>query len=108
MGEFGAAVLLISGAGIVLVISFLSGLLEGRSRSSVELIQRYEMKFYAADKEVVCPHCGETSFSNRQVQLNTWFATFLKYDWLNRSGTVLECMKCGQMQWFSQKPMPKD
>lgn len=89
---------------MVLGVSLISGYVEGRKRSSVELIKGPGMKFHAAGKQVKCFHCGGESFSDRQVQLNTWFATFLNLDWLNRRATTLECTSCGQIQWFKQKP----
>lgn len=88
----------------ILAVAFVSGRVERRNRSSLGLIEKPEMKFYAADKQVRCLHCGGESFSSRQVQLNTWFATFLNLDWLNRRATALECTACGQIQWFKQKP----
>ena len=90
---------------LVLGASLFGGYLEGRNRSLVKLIKRAGMKFYAAGKQVRCLHCEGESFSSRQVQLNTWFASFLNLDWLNRRATTLECASCGQIQWFKQKPM---
>lgn len=105
MGNTATAVLMVFACvAFFPALAFVSGYFEGRNRSSHKLIEKPGMKFYAADKQVRCLHCGGESFSSRQVQLNTWFATFLNLDWLNRRATALECTACGQIQWFKQKP----
>ena len=50
-------------------------------------------------------HCRGDAFSERQSQLNTWFLSFLSMEWMNREATALICRKCGQVIWFSQKPV---
>ncbi len=55
-------------------------------------------------KIVTCPHCQNDQFDEGTALFNTAGMTFLNLDWANRSGTILACQKCGQVQWFLQKP----
>jgi uncharacterized protein len=108
MSDVAAIVLL-----VVIVVGYLGasfgvGVLEGYKRahmSGSQLIAKSTSNdYWSAGKRVTCPHCGGAAFQERQAQLNTWFATFLKLDWLNRSATTLICTACGHMAWFAQKP----
>lgn len=61
-------------------------------------------QFSVAGIKVKCPHCKSTLFTQGSAQLNTAAMSFLDLDWANASATVLECIKCGNIQWFSIKP----
>ncbi len=63
-------------------------------------IHTYELQ----GKVIICPHCNANEFDEGSALLNTAGLTFLNLDWANRSATVLACRKCGQVQWFLQKP----
>ena len=47
-----------------------------------------------------CRHCGYGRFVKRKAQLNTAFLSFLELDWLNQTGTVFVCGRCGFLHWF--------
>jgi ribosomal protein S27E len=53
---------------------------------------------------VTCSHCGATSFTRGEAQLNTAGLSFLGLDWANRSATVLICDSCGKIEWFLENP----
>ncbi len=61
-------------------------------------------RYQAGGREVTCPHCGEKTFAQHEALLNTTGATFVKLDWLNKSGMALICENCGLIQWFGKKP----
>lgn len=50
--------------------------------------------------DLKCRHCGHDKFTVRQAQLNTKFATFLSWDWVNPAGTCYICESCGCIEWF--------
>ena len=60
--------------------------------------------YEAAGRQVVCAHCGGNTFAEHEALLNTTGATFVKLDWLNKSGTALICENCGLIQWFGRRP----
>ena len=60
--------------------------------------------YEAAGRRVVCAHCGGSTFAEHEALLNTTGATFVKLDWLNKSGTALICENCGLIQWFGRRP----
>jgi len=47
-----------------------------------------------------CTACGNNRFWRRSAQLNTAFATFLNFDWANRSAHCFICSDCGYIHWF--------
>ena len=51
-------------------------------------------------KPLACLLCGNDSFSKREAQLNTAGASFLGFDWANRTGVCYVCAKCGYIHWF--------
>lgn len=51
-------------------------------------------------KPFQCTVCGNDTFWRKQVQLNTAVATFLNFDWANRSATCAICSQCGYIHWF--------
>lgn len=50
--------------------------------------------------DLECKHCGHDQFLKRKAQLNTAFLSFLDLDWLNQTGTVFVCGRCGFLHWF--------
>ena len=56
--------------------------------------------FEIADRLLRCQHCGHQQFFEKSAQLNTEFLTFLKLDWLNQSGRLFVCSRCGFIHWF--------
>lgn len=63
--------------------------------------------FTAAEKAIVCPHCGGCGFDAREILLNTRGATFMKLDWLNHGATALTCQRCRRIEWFHSAPTPQ-
>jgi predicted nucleic-acid-binding Zn-ribbon protein len=61
-------------------------------------------RYIIADKAVECPHCGRADFEARKILLNTRGATFLNFDWLNRTAVTLKCQNCGRLEWFDAEP----
>ncbi|RYD81820.1 MAG: hypothetical protein EOP84_10385 [Verrucomicrobiaceae bacterium] len=61
-------------------------------------------RYKAAGKTVCCSHCAGELFSEREALLNTSGASFVGFDWLNKSGSALLCDNCGLIQWFGKKP----
>lgn len=47
-----------------------------------------------------CHHCGYGRFVQRKAQLNTAFLSFLELEWLNPTGQVFVCGRCGFLHWF--------
>ncbi|MEW5922315.1 MAG: hypothetical protein AB1796_15515 [Bacillota bacterium] len=58
-------------------------------------------RYRAGGIAISCPHCQNDTFEKGAAQLNTAVATFLNLDWLNKSATILACLKCGRIQWFA-------
>jgi hypothetical protein len=50
-----------------------------------------------------CNVCGHDLFWQRRAQLNTAVATFLNFDWANRSATCFVCDRCGYVHWFLEQ-----
>ena len=57
--------------------------------------------FEVVGKQVACCHCGGTSFTAKEILLNTWLLSLLRIDWLDSSATVLSCESCGHLTWFA-------
>lgn len=57
-----------------------------------------EVQVHGVDLQ--CEICKNTTFWQRQAQLNTAVATFFNFDWANPSATCLVCSKCGYIHWF--------
>jgi len=64
---------------------------------------RYEV----AGKIVTCSHCGGQEFEEGSALLNTGGLTFLNLDWVNREASLLECVNCGKVEWFTREPARK-
>ena len=47
-----------------------------------------------------CPVCGNEKFWHRTTLMNTRGATFLKWDWVNKSSNNYVCSNCGYVFWF--------
>ncbi|MEK7686038.1 MAG: hypothetical protein AAB466_11510 [Verrucomicrobiota bacterium] len=52
------------------------------------------------DRILKCQVCGHDEFHKRKAQLNTSVASFLGFDWANRSAQCYVCAKCGYIHWF--------
>ena len=61
-------------------------------------------RFAVAGKIVVCPHCGNDEFDAGTVLLNTTVLTLLDVDWADRRASILNCRRCGRIEWFSRSP----
>jgi hypothetical protein len=64
--------------------------------------------FEAAGKTVTCSHCAGRSFEKRHALLNTRGMTLLRLDWLNQKATILVCVQCGLVQFFSGASSPRE
>jgi predicted nucleic-acid-binding Zn-ribbon protein len=47
-----------------------------------------------------CKHCTHDEFYRDKRMLNSGVATFLGFDWLNKSAIVYTCSNCGFIHWF--------
>jgi len=61
--------------------------------------------FKVAGVIVTCPHCGGRAFEEGGALLNTAGLTFFNLDFVNREAFLLECAKCGRIEWFMQEPV---
>jgi hypothetical protein len=48
-----------------------------------------------------CLNCGEASFTEREVKLNTSGMSLMNLDWANKSGNGFICNACGFLQVFA-------
>jgi hypothetical protein len=48
-----------------------------------------------------CLNCGDTSFTRREVKLNTSGMSFAGLDWANKSGDGYICNACGFLHTFA-------
>ena len=60
--------------------------------------------FFAAGRQITCPHCGEHDFKDGSAQLNTAGMSLAGLDWLNKSAAILVCTNCGRIEWFLKRP----
>ncbi|QJR79518.1 hypothetical protein CA267_001255 [Alteromonas pelagimontana] len=51
--------------------------------------------------QIKCVHCGHDHFDAGEAQLNTAGATFVGFDWANRSASVFVCKQCSYIMWFA-------
>jgi predicted nucleic-acid-binding Zn-ribbon protein len=65
-------------------------------------------EYEAAGRQIVCPHCGGSTFDKSEAQLNTAGMSFLNLDWANRSATTLTCSTCSRIEWFLERPREID
>ncbi|WP_309715006.1 hypothetical protein [Armatimonas sp.] len=58
--------------------------------------------FSAADKKIVCLHCGEDKFfrGNALIDRNRLIDT----DWFDSDVALLACAKCSRLEWFADEP----
>jgi hypothetical protein len=56
--------------------------------------------FAVGGRTFACMVCAETTFDQREAQLNTAVATFFNFDWANASATCLVCQTCAYVHWF--------
>lgn len=63
-----------------------------------------EGQFAVGGKKVGCPICDGQVFDRSSAQLNTSVATFLNFDWANKTADNLVCLNCGYVLWFVKKP----
>lgn len=61
-------------------------------------------KFEIEGTLLLCKHCENEMFFAGRSQLNTPFASFLSFDFLNKQASFLSCSKCGYMHWFRRDP----
>lgn len=61
-------------------------------------------QYAVAGKPVVCPHCGGSEFTSREILMNTRGATFVKLDFLNHAAAALICGNCSRIEWFYDMP----
>ncbi|MEM9402826.1 MAG: hypothetical protein AAGA44_10090 [Pseudomonadota bacterium] len=47
-----------------------------------------------------CVVCGNDHFRHRRVPLNSPLRSLLKLDWLNNTGQIAVCEKCGYVHTF--------
>ncbi|MGY8810566.1 MAG: hypothetical protein ACKVK5_05985 [Pseudomonadales bacterium] len=87
------------------VTTFISGVIEGVYRCDLQLENYSMFKYKAANKNVSCTHCGGDSFTAKQILQNSIVASLIGLDWANRRATSLQCVDCGQITWFAQKPV---
>jgi predicted nucleic-acid-binding Zn-ribbon protein len=94
--------------GMFLVLLFLGiafvifrAVLRKPSRSA-PLIPAEDGHFAVVGKRVSCSHCGGTTFTAKEILLNTWLLSLLRIDWLDSSANVLSCQQCGLLTWFAQ------
>lgn len=55
------------------------------------------------DRAIACPMCGHDRFWTRQTLMNSRGATFLGFDWANRTASNFVCDQCGYVLWFLNK-----
>lgn len=63
-----------------------------------------EGQFSAGGRQVICTVCEGSKFDRGKGQLNTAMATFLNFDWANRTASTLVCVNCGHILWFVKPP----
>lgn len=97
-----AIVVLLLLGGVAVGVGVVRALAKG-SEPAPPLIAIGDGHFELVGKPVVCLHCGERRFTSRQVLLNTWFMSLLRFDWLDTNATLLSCRHCGALRWFSQR-----
>jgi len=61
-------------------------------------------QFIPLDKLLECPVCGNDAFDERLAQLNTRFATFLGFDWVDPEAVCYICSRCHYVLWFLKPP----
>jgi predicted nucleic-acid-binding Zn-ribbon protein len=61
-------------------------------------------RFEIEGRLLTCQHCRNNKFYAGRAQLNTPFASFLSFDFLNKQASFLSCSKCGYMHWFRRDP----
>lgn len=86
-------------------IALASGVIEGLHRCDLLLENYWMFKYRAAGRNVICKHREGDSFSAKQVLQNSVLASLVGFDWANRQATALQCVDCGQITWFAQKPV---
>ncbi len=73
-----------------------------KPKKSAPLIPTADGSFEVVGKKVSCAHCKGTSFTAKEILLNTWLLSLLRIDWLDSSANVLACDNCGHLTWFAQ------
>ncbi|MFC5402709.1 hypothetical protein [Cohnella soli] len=62
------------------------------------------MRYYAGERTISCPCCGNDSFDKDFRMLNSRGASFLGLDWANKNATILICDNCTHILWFMSEP----
>ncbi len=55
------------------------------------------------DEPFRCQICNHDKFDRGKAQLNTALASFLNFDWTNKSADYVACRNCGYLHWFLPK-----
>jgi predicted nucleic-acid-binding Zn-ribbon protein len=61
-------------------------------------------EYEAGGKQVLCTHCGNSTFNHEKALLNTAGRTLAGLDWTDKEATILVCSKCGRIEWFANTP----
>ena len=61
-------------------------------------------QFEVSGHKIICPICSNSVFSRSTAQLNTAGATFLGFDWANKTVNTMICSKCTYVTWFADRP----
>ncbi len=56
-----------------------------------------------AGNKLICPVCKYDKFWHRNTLMNTAGATFLGFDWANKSADNYICDNCDYVYWFHSK-----
>ncbi|MBI3125207.1 MAG: DNA-binding protein [Ignavibacteriales bacterium] len=71
--------------------------------------EQESFKFSVNDKVVLCTNCGGDHFYLLpNILLNTPGATFLGFDWANKTASTLICDNCSRMEWYLETPTQLD
>ena len=74
--------------------------LPGKEGRGFGMEEKRVAEYEVAATKLVCPICGSKSFWTRKSLLNTFWATFFKWDWANREATNYICNNCSYVMWF--------
>jgi hypothetical protein len=53
--------------------------------------------------KLICPICGNHTFSKRKTLMNTAGLTFLGVEWANKQAASFICDSCGYVMWFMRE-----
>ena len=61
-------------------------------------------QFEVNGTKINCPVCQNSKFSRSTAQLNTAGATFLGFNWANKTVNTIICNQCSHVSWFAERP----